>query len=463
MKTAKIVVIGAGSASFGLNTLATLLRNKALKGCQLSLVDQEATALELAGHLAQRLNREWDAEMNISTHTHHADALEGGDFVILSIEAPPRERLWQLDYEIPLKYGVRQPYAENGGPGGFAHTLRNIQAVLQIVQDMQQLCPQAWLINFTNPMMRICDLIARYSAIKVVGLCHQIMAGYAMVGKALASDLGITVPLGFSGCASYPQLNEIRAQVARETYTRVEIRAAGINHFTWMLSLKLRESGEDLYPLFTRRWQELEAEFEPLTRQVFHAFGTFPISGDEHLCEYLPWVHNPLTRPWVKYDLTLYDWQTWAGLRHSRQETLARMAHGLDSIEPLRNVSSEGAAEIIEGLLEGTTIVLPAINLPNSGQIENLPHNSIVETPGVIENGSLRAQPMGSLPQPIAELCRREITCGQLCVDAGVYGDRKKALQSLLLSPTVDDLEVAEKMLEDYLSAYRPWLPQFWM
>lgn len=462
METTKIVVIGAGSASFGLNTLATLLRNSTLKGSKLSLVDQDATTLELIGHLAHRMNKEWDAEMSISTHLHHGEALEQSNFVILSIEVPPRERLWQSDYEIPLKYGIRQPYAENGGPGGFAHTLRNILPVMHIVQDMQQACPDALLINFTNPMMRICDLISRYSRIKVVGLCHQIMAGYAMVGKALAEELGILLPPGFTGCASHPELNEIRNQVARAAFSKVEILAAGVNHFTWMLALKHRHSGEDLYPIFARRWQDLEEDFEPLTRRVYAAFGLFPISGDEHLCEYLPWVHQPLTKPWEKYALSLYDWQTWSGVRKTRYEHLAKMAQGTAPIEPLQHVISEGAAEIIEGLVQGTSVFLPAINLPNTGQIANLPQGAIVETPGWIQNGVLQALPMGALPPSIAELCRREITCAQLCVDAGVQGDRDTALQSLLLSPTVDDMDIAERILEDYFVAYRAILPQFW-
>ena len=116
----KIVVIGAGSAIFGLNTLAALMRSDRLRGSTLALVDRNADTLALVSRLAQRLNREWAASMTITTHTHHNDALPEADFVVSSIEVPPREKLWRSDFEIPLKYGVRQPYAENGGPGGRA-------------------------------------------------------------------------------------------------------------------------------------------------------------------------------------------------------------------------------------------------------------------------------------------------------------------------------------------------------
>jgi len=191
MLPTKIVVIGAGSAIFGLNTLSALMLSERLRGSQLALVDRNPATLDLVKRLAERLNGDWQAQMTISAHTHHAEALDGAEFVVLAIEAPPREALWKSDYEIPLKYGVRQPYAENGGPGGFAHAARNIGPVMEIVQDMEGACPDAWLVNFSNPMIRICDAVARYSDIKVVGLCHQIRTGYSMVAKALAGDLGI--------------------------------------------------------------------------------------------------------------------------------------------------------------------------------------------------------------------------------------------------------------------------------
>ena len=133
-----IVVIGAGSASFGENTLAALVRSRRLRGSRLALVDRSPENLDIVYRLAQRLNREWDAQMQISAHTQHAEALPGADFVISAIEVGPREELWRQDYEIPLRFGVRQPYAENGGPGGFAHAARNVGPLMKIVRDMER-------------------------------------------------------------------------------------------------------------------------------------------------------------------------------------------------------------------------------------------------------------------------------------------------------------------------------------
>jgi alpha-galactosidase len=462
MLPTKIVVVGAGSASFGLNTLGALVRSDRLRGSQLALVDRNPEALALVGRLARHLNREWAADMTITTHTHHAPALEDAAFVILSIEVPPREKLWRMDYEIPLRHGVRQPYAENGGPGGFAHAARNISPVLEIVRDMEQACPEAWLINFTNPMVRICDAVARYSEIRVVGLCHQIKVGYAMVGLALADDLGIEVPPGFTDSHASPSSIPPRGEVARQAMERLAIQAAGLNHFTWMLDLRDRRTGADLYPLFRRRWAELDPGFEPLTRRIFEIFDHFPIPGDEHLCEYLPWASDAQTAPWETYDLSLYEWELWEELRSTGYDEIAHMASGEQEIEPLREAESEGAVEIVEAVAGAGTHVPPAVNLPNAGYIPNLPAGAIVEVPGVATGAGVHGVGVGSLPEPIAELCRRELAVVQLGVDAAVHGDRKAALQCLLLDPVVTDIDVAQRILDDYLDAYREHLPQFW-
>jgi len=453
----KVVVIGAGSAIFGLNTLSALMGSQRLRGSHLALVDRNAETLALIVRLAERLNREWDAGMTVTSHTHHADALDGAGFVISAIEVPPRERLWRSDYEITLKYGVRQPYAENGGPGGFAHAARNIGPVMEIVRDMEQACPEAWFINYTNPLIRICDAVARYSDIKVVGLCHQILVGYGMVGYVLADVLDIEVPEGVISTHADPSIWPRLRRISRQALERVSIQAAGLNHFTWMLDLRDRRTGEDLYPLFAERWASFDPTFEPLTRRVYSAFGCFPIPGDEHLCEYLPWVIDPVTRPWEKYDISLYDWDLRAGMREDGHEAIAKMGNGRTGVGGLRGTDSEGALEIVESIAGAGQHDHLAVNLPNRGYITNLPPGAIVEVPGFVSGAGVHGIGVGALPEPIAELCRREITVARLCVDAAVNGDRQAALQCLLLDPVVTDMDVAQHILDDYLETYREY------
>lgn len=458
----RIVVIGAGSASFGENTLSALMRSKKLNGSSLALVDINPHTLEIMSRLAHRLNLEWRSGFSITKYTHFQDALEGADFVISAIEVGAREGLWKSDFEIPLKLGIRQPYAENGGPGGFAHAARNIGPVMEIVHAMEIACPQAWFINFTNPMIRICDAVNRHSRIKAVGLCHQIYIAYTMVGMALANDLDIKVPDGITGMQADVLLAPLQDQVRQQAVPRLDIRAAGLNHFSWVLSIRDRLTGEDLYPLFKRRWNELDPSFEPLTRRVFDTFGLFPVPGDTHLCEYLPWVSDPVTKPWEKYALRLYDWDLFAAVRDFEIDRLKDMADGKISIAGLEEADSEGALEIIENMAASGTHYHLAANLPNTGQIANLPIGATVETPVVVDGSGIHPVHTGRLPEPVAELLRREISVSSLCVDAVVEGDRLKALQCLLLDPVVNDIEQAKNILEDYLTAYKEYLPQFW-
>jgi alpha-galactosidase len=461
MSKVNIVAIGAGSDVFGLNTIATLLHSQRLQGSQLTLVDINAETLISMTRLADRANREWKSGFKIKSTTQVEEALPDADYVILSIAPSPREGLWKSDWEIPLRFGVRQPYAENSGPGGLAQTLRNLPPVMEIVHKMETYCPQAWLVNFTNPMQRICDAVNRYSNIKVAGLCHQIGAAYAMIGKVLAKELDIEVPPAFTSTHSTPSQNAARASVSHQTMQKIDIQAAGVNHFTWMLGVYDRRSGEDLYPLFKQRWETFDPAFEPLTRRIYSLFGIFPIPGDEHLCEYLPWMSDPQTRPWEKFDLSLYDWDLRAKMREDGHNRIAWLADEAPSLEGIGEVESEGEVELIEGVSGALNTTWGALNLPNHGQISNLPAGAIVETPVVMTGRGPRPMMMGALPGPVAELCRREIATSQLAVDAGVLASRQAALQCLLIDPVVTDIDTAEKILDAYLNEYAPYLPNW--
>jgi alpha-galactosidase len=424
-------------------------------------VDRNVQSLDIVKRLADRLNKEWKSGFTITAHTHHKDALKDTNFVVSAIEVRPREELWKSDFEIPIRYGVRQPYAENGGPGGFIHAARNVMPVLEIVRDMEQACPDAWFINFTNPMVRICDLVNRHSKIKVVGLCHQIYVGYGMVGIALAKELGIQVPEGIEGMHADVMQHPLQHMVMRQVVPLLDIRAAGTNHFSWILSVHDKRTGEDLYPLLRKRFFELDEKFEPLTRRVFQDFGLFPVPGDTHLCEYLPWMSDPVTKPWEIFNIRLYDWEVMAGLRDFSLDRLNEMASGSLAIDSLLDTDSEGALEMIENISFAGSHYHLAANLPNMGQISNLPLGAIVETPVHVDGAGIHPVHVGSLPESIAELCRRELMVAQLGIDAAVEGSYEKALQCLLLDPIITDMHVARNVLDDYLKTYEQHLSQF--
>jgi len=240
MTKPKIVVIGTASAIFGPGIVRDILVHPSLHGSEIVLVDIDGQALEEVLAFARRLNELSGAECRISATTDEREALPGADFVIISV-AVERERLWKLDFQIPLKHGIKHVLGENGGPGGLSHSLRNIPLLLSICDDIEELAPDAWVINFTNPMSRLCLALSWETDLKFVGLCHQIGEGYRIVSHILG--------------------------VPKTTF---RLKAAGLNHFTWIQDLRSLETGEDLYPLF---WDELgssDPDYQPLPRPGAH-------------------------------------------------------------------------------------------------------------------------------------------------------------------------------------------------
>jgi alpha-galactosidase len=457
----KIVLIGAGSAVFGLSSLATLIRSKRLSGAEIWLVDINQTGLETMTCLAEKMNLEWGSGMSIHGTTNRRVALPGADFVVVSVQVGPREEVWEKDWRIPLKHGIRQPYAENSGPGAFAHTARNLPLMIEIARDMEELCPEAWYLNFTNPLIRLTWAVQRYTKIKVLGLCHQLIWAYAMAMAVLGERYGITIPEKFNVHTDHDNLDNF-IPVAMAGFMMFDIKAAGLNHFSWVYEIRERHSGADIYPMLREKWlKHYRKDFEPLTRELFEIFGVLPTPGDSHLCEYLPWVHDPITKPWEKYDLKLQSWEGNLRRRAERWETARAVVEGKRPVDELRNVITEGLPEIIEAITFDDHLYHHQLNIPNKGYIPNLPEDAIVEVPGFISAGGPKGNTMEPLPEPVAELCRRELAYSSLVIDACYHGDQDLGLQALLLDPMVNDIDRARAILKDFLIEFAEYLPQF--
>ena len=462
----KIVVIGAGSAVFGLGALSTIIQHPAMKGAELALCDIRTEGLAVIHKLAEIMNRAWDAEMTITSSTERRDLLPGADFVLVSIQVGQREEVWEQDWRIPLKHGLRQPYAENGGPGSFAHTARNLPLIIAIARDMEALCPGAYFLNLVNPLIRLTTAVHRHSKIKVVGLCHQLLWGYAMAAAVLADRWGISVPEGFH-VHTDPENKANLQLVATEAVKHLEIRAAGINHFSWVYEIRDTHTGEDLYPELRERWfKRFRRDFEPLSREIFEIYGMMPTAGDSHLCEYLSWVSDPIAEPWRKYDLKLQNWES-NGKRRAYRSGLARdIVAGRVDVDTLRDLSrhgmlDEGIPELVAAVHFDRAHQRQQLNIPNRGYIPNLPEGAIVEVPGVISGAGFVGEVFPPLPTPIAELCRRELMLSEMYVEAALRGDRELALQALLLDPMVTDIDSGRAILDDLLAANAGYLPQF--
>jgi alpha-galactosidase len=466
IKPPKIVVIGAGSAIFGLGALSTMLQSEKLRGAHLALCDIDEPGLATITKLATIMNETWGAGMTIRSSTERRDLLPGADFVIVSIQVGQRETVWEMDWQIPLRHGVRQPYAENGGPGSFSHTARNLPVLLAIARDMEELCPDAYYLNLVNPLIRLTTAVHRYSKIKVVGLCHQLLWGWAMAGTVLAERFNIPVPEHFHVHTDADNMPAF-IPVARAAVDNLDIKAAGINHFSWVYDIRDKRTGEDLYPELRETWlKHYRKDFEPLSREIFDIYGMMPTAGDSHMCEYLTCVSDPRTQPWEKYELKLQSWEGNRRRRAARKALAEAIVSGKTPVDDLRDVwrhqmLDEGIPEMVAAVHFNQQHYHPQLNIPNRGYIPNLPDDAIVEVPGMISAFGFQGLAFPPLPDGIAEMCRRELALSSLIVDACFKGDRGLALQAMLLDPMVTDIDTARAILDDLLKSFAEYLPQF--
>lgn len=431
----KIVVIGAGSASFGLSCLRDAFTTKELWGSELVFVDLDAVALERMTRVAVRMNDELGAGFRITKAVNRCEALPGADFVITSI-AVNRMELWKADFRIPQKYGIMHVLGENGGPGAVFHTMRNIPIILDICRDMERICPDALLINFTNPESRICLAIRKYTKIKVVGLCHQIGEGIRIVGEIMGKD---------------PE--------------NIDVKAYGLNHFTWMKDIRDKKTGKDLYPLLREKEKSHDPEYEKLSRFMFHTFGLFPTSGDGHLGEYLPYAHEMMST--AGYDFDSREKYCEENIKFIEKLGNGEVPLTTEALTPLGEwkvflrPSGEKAFAIIKGIVYNTNEVIESANLPNDGYITNLPSDAIVEVPVVVSGNGINGLGMGELPGGIAALCINQINTQHLVVDAGVTGNKNLVMQALLVDPNVPSARAAKGIFDELMEIHRPYLPQF--
>lgn len=424
-RTTKIVIIGAGSAIFGLSMLKDAFSTKSLWGSEIILVDINEAAVKKMAEAARRINDELNAGYQISYTTDRREALPNADFVVLSI-AIDRVKMWKKDFSIPQKHGVQHVLGENVGPGAVFHTMRNLPIVLDICADIEKLCPEALLINFTNPESRLCIAIKKYTNVKAVGLCHQIKAGIDIVSTLTDIDI-----------------------------EHIDVKAWGLNHFTWMIDIRDKRTGDDLYPLLREKEAQYDPEYAKLTRFIFRHYGLLPTSGDGHLGEFFPFSHELIASDG-------YDFDAYEKRRQGIVDTLDGIISGEVPVDDtLISPSGEKAFNIIDGIINNTNELILSVNIPNKKYITNLPTEAIVEVPAVVSGNGVNGLALGELPRGIAAMCKTQIDIQHLVVDAGVSGDRNLVLQALLTDPNIPSANAAMGIYEDLMEVNQPYLPQF--
>ncbi|MFX0133504.1 MAG: alpha-glucosidase [Candidatus Hodarchaeota archaeon] len=417
----KIVLIGAGSLQFGLGSAGSILASEVLKGSTICLHDIDPESLGLAHKACQAAIEEKKLDFTLESTTNRPDALKNATYIINSIEVTPRFELWEMDYNIPKKFGNRQIFGENGGPGGFFHSLRVIPPILEICSDILKICPNALFLNYSNPMSRICLAIKRkFPSLKFVGLCHEIVSVQIHFPRLLGTRL-----------------------------SNLYIKAGGLNHFGVVLEVKYRVTGKDAYPDIRNKapdyLKKLTSLDVHLNKYILEKFGYFPYTTDSHFGEYIQWAWEVADIEGVRGFYDLYKAITNSSGKRIRN--LIKRGKGSRLVRPDR----ERAIPIIEGILTDSNHEELSVNLPNDDIITNLPKDLIVECPAIINKEGLQAVKLGEYPKGLAGLLRNQASVQDLVVEAVLTKSKDIALQALLVDPVVDSATQAEKMLDEIL------------
>jgi alpha-galactosidase len=446
----QITIIGGGSYQWTPELLADLLSTESLHGAHIVLEDIDPAPLDKMEGLARKVNEALGAGATIATTTDQKRALDGADFVIVTISTGGFDSM-AIDLDIPTRYGIRQSVGDTVGPGGINRSLRNIPVLVGVAEDMAVVCPDAWLLNITNPMTCLTRSICRQTDVKAVGLCHE-------VGN-WTLDLAIAVG---------------------KPHEAVAPTVAGVNHFPVVTSLEV--DGADGFALLADMVEEAgglaalaphpgRPKAEEMSRLDFvqrHAlkltlldmWGAFPAAGDRHIAEFLPWVLTEESGWGAEYNIEL----TSIARRQEHQDGyIADVDAWLGGTKTLQTwQSGELPALVIDSLVSGRRRDLP-VNIPNAGQVPDVPADSVVESICIVDGDGIRGRDVAPLPPPYAELVRRHAAVAEMTVEAALDGDRALAEAAFFLDPLAGrgDLGQTEAMIEELLTATADWLPQF--
>ena len=424
-----IVIIGAGSVEFTRELLGDILSFPELGGVRVVLHDIDAERLETAEAITRATARAAGAHPEVVATTDRRRALDGADYVINVIQVGMHEATVR-DFEIPARYGLNQTIGDTIGVGGIFRGLRTFPVLAGIAADMAQVCPDAWLLNYTNPMaMNVTYLHHVAPNLKVLGLCHSVY--WTMVGLCELID----VP-----------------------YDEVSYWSAGVNHQAWVL--RWERGGQNLYPLLDARIAD-DPELRRRVRvDMYRRLGYYPTETSEHSSEYVPWyLHNPDEVARLRINVGEYVTISAANLAEYRR---VRDELAVADTLPIDTGSTEYAPQVIHSLETGTRRVISA-NIVNDGLITNLPDGVAVEVPTVLD--ALGAHPMkvGDLPAQCAALNRNFLGPVDLTVRAAVEGDRGLVRAAALVDPnTAATLSVDQitELCDELTAAHGDLLPE---
>lgn len=437
----KITMVGAGGMSFGPAMANDVVHTPGLGGARLMLHDVDPERLDRAYRFAAKLNAAGGAPVVVDRTTDVAAAYDGADFVLSSAEFGRFEH-WRQDFEIPNRYGARQVNGENGGPGAVFHSLRSIKNTLGICADIDKHCPDALLINLTNPMSRVTRAIAKATKIRHVGMCHEMPMGVRRLARRL-----------------------------RVPAKAIEAKASGINHFTFFTEFRDRRSGEDLMPRI-REWYErsffdysprhqriarivdrnlaggvfLEFNYVPLVAHLVRTYGLVACSVDSHIGEYLDFA------------LDVADWHP--APIDSIHEPVIRLAEkaaawAADTAVPLPlqlgGHSPEEVIDIVDAMWNDEPAWIMAVNVGNQGYLPDVAEGAVVEVGATVDGDGIHPDHMPPLGEPLAGWVDTQVALQEIVVDAAIEGDADLAFRAVVEDPCSPPDEASCRKIFDEL------------
>ena len=439
---AKITFLGAGSTVFARNVLGDAMCSPVLADSEIALYDIDGQRLKESETIIQAINQGLGGKATIKSYLgveNRKEALRGADFVVNAIQVGLYDPCTITDFEIPKKYGLRQTISDTLGIGGIMRALRTIPVLHDFAQDMEEVCPKAWFLNYTNPMSMLCGYMQRYTGVKTIGLCHSVQ----VCTEHLLTPLGMADKLD-----------------------RFKELIAGINHMGWLLEI-MDKDGNDLYPEIKRRAAEknaTEKHWDMVRYDYIDKLGYYCTESSEHNAEYSPWYIKARYPELIeRFNIPLDEYPN----RCVRQiagwaEEYARLTSDSSIIQHQR--SQEYASYIMEALVTGIPYKIGGNVINHGGLIENLPREACVEVPCMVDSYGIHPCYVGKLPVQLAAMNMTHINVHLITIEAAVTLKKDHVYQAAMLDPhtaaelSVDDIR---SMVDDLIEEHGNWLPKF--
>ena len=433
----RICFIGAGSTIFAKNVLGDAMLTSSLQDAEIALYDIDENRLKESELMLQTINKNSNqSRAKIQSFSDRKEALKDANFVINAIQVGGYKPSTVIDFEIPKKYGLQQTIGDTTGIGGIFRGLRTLPVMFDIAKDMEEVCPDAWLLNYTNPMAILTMGMLKATKIKTVGLCHSVQ---------------VCVPELFEHLGIKDQYN----------LDEFQWKIAGINHMAWLL--EINRNGEDFYPEIRRLASEIANPHKDSVRfELMKHFGYYITESSEHNAEYHPYfikknypeLIEQLQIPIDEYLRRCVD--QIAGWETQRDEIVND-----GSLEHTR--SREYASYIMDAITTGTPTMI-AGNVLNKGLITNLPEDCCVEVPCLVDKNGVQPTYVGKLPTQLAALNRTNINVQELTVEAAMTLEKDKIYQAALMDPHANaELSISEikAMVDELIAAHGDYLPAY--